>query len=401
MTLITIIIPTHNRQDYAAVAARKIVSLLPDAQLVISDTSADDRLRTLLPIENGNVEYVRPGRPMDVVSHFEFALDHARGRYIMFLGDDDCVGPGLNDVARWADRNAIDAVISYGATFLANYYWPGVQSKYYGDAYSARLFIHPFTGQAQRIDPQVARRDVLRDLGRGLGLMPRIYHGFVSRDLVGRIKDRFGTLFGGVSPDIYSAALISEMATNVWQVDFPFCLPGGAPTSTAGSGAARSDMTSLAQNPHTAAFADLRWDPTIPAFYAPYIVWSYSLKQAVDRLGHAKLQPNLARLFAIALMKNREQAALIEAARAEAGQRGYEADRLAIAREVAREVAFQAKRFGSRLLSPRAGGRAQRFGDLADVGTAYDQLQHYIDVSGVALQLPDLDPDALQANAER
>lgn len=393
MTPITIIIPTHNRQNYAAVAVRKIADLLPDAQLVVSDTSADDRLRGMLLGVAGNVEYIRPDHPMDIVSHFEFALNHARGQYIMFLGDDDCIGPGIMEVARWANRSSVDAVISYGATFLANYFWPGVRSKYYGNAYSARLFVHSFSGKARRIDPQAARRDVLRDLGRGLGSMPRIYHGLVSRDLIERVRGRFGTLFGGVSPDIYSASLLSELAVNVWQVDFPFCLPGGAPPSTAGTGAARSDMASLAENPHTAAFSDLRWDATVPAFYAPYIVWAYSLKRAVDHIGKAELKPNLARLYAISLMKNREQSALIDAAFAAAREQGYEVDRVAIAREVAREAVFQAKRLGARLWSPRAGGRAQRFSDLPDVGAAYDQLQRHIDASGITLQLPDLDPN--------
>lgn len=390
MPLVTIIIPTHDRQDYALVAARKIMEVMPSAQLVVSDTSADPRLGTMIAeLDIPGVEYVRPNRPMDVVSHFEFALDFARGRYVMFLGDDDCIGPGLEEVAIWADRHGIDAVLSYGAKFNALYYWPGVTSQFYGSGYASRLFVHRFSGKARRIDPERARQDVLRDLGRGLGDMPRIYHGLVSRKLIARVKDRFGSLFGGVSPDIYSATLLSELADRVWMVDFPFCLPGGSPASTAGSGVANTDRTSLTQHPHTAAFADLRWDPLIPAFYAPYIVWSYSLKKAVDRLGRSDLHPNFARIYALSLMKHRAQRGAIADAIAAAREEGLAAGSGSIAWEIAREMAFQVKRYGSRILSPKAGGGAELYGGLQDIAAAYDCLQRHIDDHSIRLQLPD------------
>lgn len=390
MTLISIVIPTHNRQVYAAAAVRKIVEVLPAAQIVVSDSSADDSLRAMLPkpAPGRDISYVRPGRKTDVVSHFEFALSHAHGRYVMFLGDDDCVGPGLEEIATWADRSGVDAVFSYGTSFIANYFWPGVKSRFYGDGYASSLFVHPFTGVARQVDATAALRDTLRDFGRGLGTMPRVYHGLVSMNLIQRVKARFGTLFGGVTPDIYSATLLSEMARNVWQVDYPFCLPGGSPSSTAGTGAAGTDLTSLEQHPHTAAFADLRWDPLIPAFYAPYIVWAYSLKKAVDRLERPDLVPNYARIYALALMRNRQQRAKV--AQSLEAARSLSIRRVAIGREIAREATFQARRVGQRLMSPRAGGRARHFADLADIGSAYDRLERHIAEQGVRLQLPAL-----------
>lgn len=382
MTLISIVIPTHNRQTYAAAAVHKIIKILPDAQVIVSDTSASDKLRAMLP--SSGVEYLRPDRPLDVVSHFEFALAHASGRYIMFLGDDDCIGPGLDQIARWADRCGVDAVVSYGNQFLANYFWPGVRSRFYGDGYASRLFVHRFTGTARKIDPIAALRRGLFNLGSGLDNMPRIYHGLVSKELIDRIKDRYGTLFGGVTPDIYSAALICANARNSWQVDFPFCLPGGSPSSTAGTGAAGSDMTSLAEHPHTAAFAGLRWDRSIPEFYSPHTVWAYSLKKAIDRIGRQDLQPNLARIYAVSLLRNRHQRAKVFASR-DATSTAWPA----IAKEMTRHLGSQVRRYATRLASPKAGGQARRFDDLTDISAAYDRLERHIADQGIALQLPE------------
>lgn len=382
MTLISIVIPTHNRQVYAAAAAHKIVEILPSAQVIVSDTSADDQLRSMLPAEG--VEYIRPARPLDVVSHFEFALAAARGRYVMFLGDDDCIGPGLEVIAEWADRCGVDAVVSYGNYFIANYFWPGVRSRFYGNGYASRLFVRPFTGTARRIDPVAMLHHALRDLGSGLGLMPRVYHGLVSRALIDKVRQRHGMLFGGVTPDIYSAAMICAQAENVWHVDFPFCLPGGSPSSTAGSGAARSDLTSLTEHPHTAAFVDLKWDSVIPAFYAPYIVWAYSLKKAIDRIGRKDLRPNLARLYALSLLYHRGQRDKVVATRNSSGVSWS-----AVAWEMLCEIGFQARRIAMRMASPKAGGQALRFDEVEDISAAYDRLSLHIADEGITLQLPD------------
>lgn len=388
MSLITIIIPTQNRQVYAAAAVHKITEVLPSAQIIVSDTSADDSLRHMLPDASvgSNVSYVRPGRPLDVVSHFEFALNYATGRYVMFLGDDDCIGPGLEEIAIWAEQKGVDAVFSYGTSFLANYFWPGVKSRFYGDGYASSLFVRPFTGTAKKIDPIVELRKTLRDFGRGLGAMPRAYHGLVSLELINKVKKRYGSLFGGVSPDIYSATLLSALASNVWQVDYPFCLPGGSPSSTAGTGAARTDITSLEENPHTAAFDNLQWDALIPSFYTPDIVWAFSLKKAVDRLERSDLVPNYARLYALCLLWNREHYAKVMPSLRHA--RSLQIGWYNIGKEMVREVAFQAKRFAKRLIAPKAGGGAKHFSNLCDISSAYDCLNDYTIKGAIDLKLP-------------
>ena len=143
-------------------------------------------------------------------------------------------------------------------------------------------------------------------------------------------------------------------------------------------------MTSLAEHPHTAAFADLRWDPALPAFYAPHNVWAYSLKKAVDRIERTDLRPNLARVYAVSLLRHRRQRAKILAARSSSASPW-----LAITWEIARELVFQTRRYAIRLTAPKAGGTAIRFDDLPDISAAYDRLEQYIADRGIVLKLPD------------
>ena len=87
-------------------------------------------------------------------------------------------------------------------------------------------------------------------------------------------------------------------------------------------------------------------------------------------------------------MKDRAQAGAVQEAQAAAHAQGLGAGRLEIGWEMAREAMFQARRYGTRLLSPKAGGSAARFDELPDIGAAYERLEQHIADIGVALNLP-------------
>lgn len=390
MPSLSLVIPTHDRQAYAEHAVRIAARSLSDCQIVVSDTSATEDLRSSLAdlIALGRVTYVRPEEALDVVSHFEFALSHADGEYVMFIGDDDSVGPGVDAIVAWARENAVEAIAGYGKSFICNYFWPNIVSRYFGTGYASSLFVNSFTGRARLIDGKSELRRALDDIGRGLGMMPRIYHGIVSRALIDRIIRKHGALFGGVTPDIYSAALISLEATRSAHVDFPFCIPGGSPPSTAGSGAARSDIHSLRDHPHIRPFGALRWNALIPEYYAPHVVWAYSLSEAMNLYPDFPHRPRLTRLYARGLLFDRASRKAIWSSvghhRTALGERRT---MIALAIDIIREGGFQAMRFARRLRAPRAGGSARRYRNLPTIDGAYTALGTHITRYGSALRL--------------
>ena len=378
--LLSIVIPTADRQEYAAGTIEAVAAACPDAEIVVSDTSVEEGLLARLSAATAaRTRYIRPGVGLDVVSNFNAATGAATGRWLMFLGDDDCVGPRLADIAGWADRTGLEAVVSYGHAFAAVYYWPGVTSRYFRDGYASRLVVNRFSGRTWSLDAPAAVRAALKDFGGGLGWMARAYHGLVSRQLVDRIIGRHGALFGGVSPDIYSATLISMLANKTAVVDWPFVLPGASPKSTAGMGAAQTDRSTLWTNPHIAPFRNLSWDPLIPEFYSPTTVWSFSFKQAVDALGDPSLQPNLPRLYARCLLHNRRYADAVWQAVDAWAATGERAARRRVLAALAGEGGRFARKAGRRLLAPRAEGAAVHVaGGLPDVRAAYEALEAWL-----------------------
>lgn len=388
---ISIVIPTRNRSDYLIDSVNIIIEHCPEAQVVISDNSDTDTLREQLAqhLATGKVVYDYCAELRSVIQNFEHAVGLATGEWVMCIGDDDAIGPNLSNVVDWAEDNEVEAVVSYGDGFAALYCWPGVQSKYYGDGYSSKLFIWPFSGKATLIDGVSELRRVSSRLGGNLGALPRIYHGLVSRALIQRIIKRHGHVFGGVSPDIFSAALIAANSKRSAFLDFPFVIPGSSPRSTAGQGAERSDRAQLRKTEHIARFGDgLKWDARIPEFYSPQTVWAYSLLQALEELPELGIKPSYGRLYARCLLYCRAYTAItwrtiISHAMGDMKLRLF----ASIAKGIAAEVWDLMERFARRLASPRAMGKADRIENIKTISAAYNEMKEYIKISGRSLKI--------------
>ena len=305
MPILSLVIPTRNRPTCVLDCVKVALANTEDTEIIVSDNSDTDALRgQLLDLDSrGRIKYRYSEKKLNVIDNFERVLDDCTGDYLMFIGDDDSIGPQIEAVAQWARDQNLDAVTSYGSAFVANYFWPGVVSKYFGNAYAASLFVNRCSGSVEATNPLEALRRVARNPGGGLGKLPRAYHGLVSRRLVSAVRAEFGCLFGGISPDIYSATLIAARCKTAAHLDFPFVIPGASPKSAAGLGAERKDYGDLKGNDHIERFGDsLAWDDRIPRFNSPYTVWAYSLSKAIDQLPTIDLAPEFTRLYACCFM---------------------------------------------------------------------------------------------------
>jgi len=269
----------------------------------------------------------------------------------------------------------VDAV---RCTFPASYYWPDFSSKYFGNGYAAKLSISPFTSTVRPLDAVAAYRDALDLLGAGVLRMPRAYLGMVSRGLVRRIEAKHGSLFGGVSPDAYSAALISVEATKSIEIDFPFIVPGSSGASTSGQSAQGGHKGKLRENSHIGPFKDLVWDPRVPEFYSVPTVWSYSLVKAAEKIGDDQ-KPNFPRLYAKCLMAHphyyRET---FDAMSNFAEHNGWLLTITSLLKEILRECSSQVARVMRRIRHPSATAGASTIPNLSNCHEASAALSSHI-----------------------
>ena len=123
-----------------------------------------------------------------------------------------------------------------------------------------------------------------QNFGGGPQQMPRAYLGLISKKLIDRTLAKYSKLFGGVSPDIFSACLLSHEVVNYCIIDYPFIIPGSTAESTSGKSAEGSHKGSLRENDHIKPFKNLIWDISIPEIYSVSSVWGFSMLEACKKL---------------------------------------------------------------------------------------------------------------------
>ncbi len=295
--LFSVIIPTRNRYQYLDSVVQSITQYTPDAEIVISDTSDTEnpppQLRKLIDEAKCIYKYSGPGK--SVTDNFNLAFQLSTGKYFTFIGDDDLIGPQIMEVVRFAEKSHVEAIMT---TLPIWYYWPDFKSTLTGDLFSGRITFNEYSGKVEQIDARKELSKALKSLGYGPGSMPRAYLGIISRELAVRIVNKYGSLFGSVSPDIFSSALISYESRNTIKVDLPIIIPGSSGLSTSGLSAQRKHQGDLYDNPHLKPFKDkIQWNPTVPAMYSVPTVWAYTLLEATKKINDPNLQPNYMTLY--------------------------------------------------------------------------------------------------------
>jgi glycosyltransferase involved in cell wall biosynthesis len=292
MALVSIVIPTKSRAQYARWTINACVRLGEQCEVVVADSAADDSLLNILRELDllDNVVYVRTSPDFSVVDNFNEAIRHATGQFVTCIGDDDIVTSAVIDVANYALNFDIEAITF---SFPLTYWWPDFVHRRRGTFDAATVGASAFTGTVKQLEPQRELKRAAAKLGTGPQNMPRIYAGLIRRSLLDKIESKYGALFGGVSPDVYSSTLLAHECQSLVHVDYPVIVPGLSGGSTSGTSSNGTHLGKLRENSHIAPFRNLIWDKRIPEYYSVPTVWSFSMLKALEQIN----QVNLANFF--------------------------------------------------------------------------------------------------------
>ncbi|MGY2171680.1 glycosyltransferase family 2 protein [Pseudomonas gingeri] len=391
MTLLSVIVPTHNRSRYALEAINSLLKLSEKIQIVICDSSPLDEISKHLPagLCSSRLKMVRTEENISVVDNFNLGLDAADGEYLVFIGDDDFISEEIIQVAEWALINDVE---SLKFNFPALYYWDDYRHASRGDIYAGTLHIAPFTGGVYAHDFKKSIAVALNNFGGGVFDMPRAYAGMISAQLAQRIKKKYGTLFGGVSPDIYSSLLIASEAISCVIVDYPIIVPGASGGSTTGQSNSGGHYGRLRDNAHIAPFRTLLWDNRIPEFYAVPTVWSYSLLKAVEKVEVVKgehLRPNFSRLLVKCFFyypkSYRENLFSLKSQLSELGFMRVSVD---FVKAIVGEFFWGISRITKRFKARHVDKNIDVFSNLPTSSVASSRLGIYLQEQGVRLKIP-------------
>lgn len=238
---ISIVIPTRNRSEFLRHCVQTCLACDdPDIEIVVSDNNSEDDTRQLIEsIDDARLKYVCKGQSLSMRQNFEFALEHATGEYILYLGDDDGVLPnGITTMRRLIDRHQPDVILWRHIT----YDWPRGEAN----AIPGRLKFRfrDFCGPMKFIDPDQAFLDFCQTRRINYRDGANIYHGCVHRRVIDEVRSRQdGIYFNDISPDINTSLTNLTASNSILWFRNPVTIAGAGEKSTGYAFTPRSDIS--------------------------------------------------------------------------------------------------------------------------------------------------------------
>jgi glycosyltransferase involved in cell wall biosynthesis len=129
----SIILPVYNGLKYLPTCVDTILSNVYDNyELIISDDNSNDGTKDYLDTLRDNIHFriVSPSKKLSMAEHWEFALSHAKGEWVIFVGQDDGLQHYFFDLSdrltHIADLYGIRSI----ASSRAYYFWDGCQNSF-------------------------------------------------------------------------------------------------------------------------------------------------------------------------------------------------------------------------------------------------------------------------------
>lgn len=288
--LLSVVIPTKNRQKYCKSAVEQIISLnLDDIQIVVQDNSDNDSLKTDLKefITKNQIKYHHRKGVISFVDNFSEAVSLCNGDYVCMIGDDDGILPNIIKVTRSAQERDIDCVI---AGLNAVYIWPS-SKPIVKNGENGYLYLSYVEKKEKYINCEKGLSQLVNSAGQNYQKLdlPRVYHGIAKRSALEKVKEKAGNYFLGLTPDIFIAVALASVCKNVIRIFYPISVSGICPRSGSSDSVTGKHTGELKDAPHFNGHTDYIWDEKSPAIYSVESIWAETAMQALRIFGHERL----------------------------------------------------------------------------------------------------------------
>jgi len=234
----SILVPTRQRPDtLLATLATLIWQAGDDYEIVVADNFGDEDVAAVINAvqqRHPRVKHIRSDRILPMSQNWERGLAACSGEYVSVLGDDDGFLPSTLDVARKLIAATDARIIAWE---VHTYWWPDTIVFWNRN----RLYLSLGNNDVGWIDSRAALVETYRNVA-SFGHLPMIYNGFVHREVINAVIDRFGGYFvpADMSPDVTSG-IVNLAYTNRYLYSLrPLAVRGNSRRSTGSSFWARS-----------------------------------------------------------------------------------------------------------------------------------------------------------------
>ena len=212
--LLSIIIPTREHAETLPYTLRTALDQTSENfEVIVCDNfSQDNTAEVVRSLSDPRLRLINPGRRLSMCDNWDFALLHAAGDYVMFLGDDDGIVPGA------LDKLEASILTTHGLAYC----WPRPAYIWPMDGKPARFIGLPCTTQASEVNLENLARVVVSMGGWRWRLIPCMYHSAVVKRIPDSIRQKTGRVFHSMSPDVFMSMAVPVFAKTA--IDLGYCV---------------------------------------------------------------------------------------------------------------------------------------------------------------------------------
>lgn len=286
--LLSIVIPTRNRHDYLKEVISILVRLISEnLEIVIQDNSDEGSGRESFvnftrDLNDKRIKYFYFNGHLSINENSDKAVLNSGGKYVTFIGDDDCVVPQIINVVEWMEKESIEILTFH----CPSYIWSDVEYKHLNKTHTGVLTYKKPTGRILIRNSGIELERLLRRGGQNLKEMPLLYHGIASRSVLNKIFDVTGSFFPGSVPDMDVAVGLALYSKEFYRIDAPIIIAGTARRSAGGLGAAKlhkGNVREISTLPKDTADT---WNPHNPFFWSGSTIYADSIYKCLIRTGN-------------------------------------------------------------------------------------------------------------------
>jgi len=222
--MFSIVIPTRNRPNTLPSTLRTCLDQdFEDFEIVVFDNASDPETRRVVQqFSDPRIRFVHHPSALPMTASWNQALSHARGNWIVFIGDDDGLCPGALRVL--AEHISEYPEIRTIRWLWGAYTWPNIEPA----SESNRIRV-PLFQDSQVVDSRERLLEMLT--APGGPLVPHTYHALMHRSVIDRVLEK-GAFFDGPYPDVASGTFSAMVTDRFLEIGQPLSFLGYSPTST-------------------------------------------------------------------------------------------------------------------------------------------------------------------------
>ena len=232
--LISVIIPTRERAETLYFAIQTALEQTSNNfEVIISDNFSQDSTKEVVRnFSDPRLKYFNTGQRLSMSDNWEFALEKARGEYIVFIGDDDAVMPGGINKLEAKIQECQSDVYMWGPSI---YFWPF-------DGRKATIeYLQPVQPM-QKMNLQRMASFVIAHGGWQYYRLPGVYHAATSMKILDMIRKKTGRVFHTTQPDVFTSMAIPVFAKTCLNTGHPITVHGASAKSNGAASVARDGV---------------------------------------------------------------------------------------------------------------------------------------------------------------